>query len=232
MSAGAPLGLAVPLYDEAAGCVAVVRGLRRTFAEAGEPLRLALVNNGSRDGTAARVDALCAGTEDIPLHLATNAGYGGGILAGLAALHTPWLGWVWGDGQIGPDRVLEAWRLARANPGALVKVRRVGREDGLARAVNSRVYNAAMRGLFGVGTSDVNGCPKILPRALLVGMELRSTDWFLDPECVLKAQAMGVPIVELDAVMGPRRAGRSKVRWTTSLRFARQMLAWKLGWRP
>lgn len=221
------LGLVLPLYDEAAGVEAVVRALHGAFEEAAEPLRLVLVNNGSRDGTGPIVDRLAAELGCVALHLPQNAGYGGGILAGLALLDTERVGWAWGDGQVAPNEVLAVARLARQHPEALCKARRVRREDGLRRALNSRIYNRTMRGLFGVGTADVNGCPKVLRRALLTRLGLQARDWWLDAECVLRAQALGVPLVEVDVVMGPRRAGRSKVRWTTSLAFAARMARWR-----
>ena len=226
------LGLAVPLYDEADCCEAVVRGLVSTLASAGIPTTLALVNNGSTDGTGAIIDRLARTLPGCQaLHLTANAGYGGGILAGLASLATPILGWFWGDGQIGPDAVVAAYRLLTDEGLDLAKARRVRRHDGLQRAAISRVYNTVMRLGFGLPSDDCNGCPKLLTRAALDRVAPRSRDWFLDPEVMLRAAELGLRWGEVDAVMQARAGGSSKVRWSTSVEFARRLLAWRRGVR-
>lgn len=226
-------GLVLPLYDEADCCEAVVRDLLAAFDAARVPVRLMLVNNGSSDATPAIINRLSV---ELPactaLHLSPNAGYGGGILAGLAALNTPVLGWYWGDGQVEPAVVVAAYQKLRDEGLDLVKARRVERQDGTQRAVVSRVYNAVMRLGFGLPTDDTNGCPKLLTRRALEQIAPRSRDWFLDPEVMLRAAELGLRWGEVDAVMRARTGGSSKVRWSTSVEFAQRLWAWKRGQRP
>lgn len=222
------LGLAVPLYDEADCCEAVVRALHATLRAAGLDFTLALVNNGSTDATGPLIDALA---RELPglrvLHLSPNAGYGGGILAGLAALDTPLLGWYWGDGQVEPGAVVAAYRKLLDEDLDLVKARRVQRQDGLQRALVSRVYNTVMRHGFALPTTDVNGCPKLLTRAAFQRIAPTSRDWFLDPELMLRAAELGLRWGEVDTVMLPRPGGSSKVRWSTSVEFAVRLWGWR-----
>ncbi|MCK6525211.1 glycosyltransferase family 2 protein [Myxococcota bacterium] len=226
------LGLVLPLYDEATNVERTVRGLHAALGAVGAPFLLLMVDNGSTDDTPRLVDALAAELGHEALHLSPNAGYGGGVLQGLRALRTPALGWSWGDGQIDPEVVAQVWsQLGR--PGVqLAKARRVRREDGPTRAVVSGAYNLVTRRAFGLGTTDTNGCPKLMTRGLYERLELASTDWFLDPELMLKAQALGVQAAEVDAVMRPRVGGASKVRAQTLWEFTRHLWAWRRGWRP
>jgi len=191
------------------------------------------VNNGSRDGTAAILNRLAVAHDAVKaIHLAENAGYGGGILAGLNALDTPVLGWCWGDGQVAPEVVVEAFRLLVEGGHDLVKARRTVREDGAQRLAVTKVYNAVMGLGFGLDTTDVNGCPKLMTRRAFEALQLRSLDWFLDPECLLKANDLSLSFAEVDAVMRPRSGGASKVRGETVSEFLRHLWAWKRGWRP
>ena len=191
------------------------------------------MNNGSRDGTPAIVNRLAVEQEAVQaVHLSENAGYGGGILAGLHRLDTPVLGWCWGDGQVEPEVLVEAFRVISGGGVDLVKARRVVREDGLQRQVVTTVYNRVMRHGFGLDTDDVNGCPKLLTRRAFEALELRSLDWFLDPECLLKAHQLGLRVAEVDAVMRPREGGASKVRGETITEFLGHLWAWRRGWRP
>ena len=234
MSAATPprLGLVLPLYVEEANAERTVRGLHAALSQVGAPFTLVMVDNGSTDDTPQLVDALAAELGHEALHLRPNAGYGGGVLHGLRALNTPCLGWSWGDGQIEPEVVAQVWAQL-AHPGVqLAKARRVRREDGPTRAAVSRAYNLLTRRGFGLDTTDANGCPKIMTRALFERLDLTSTDWFIDAELMLKAQALGAKVAEVDAVMRPRIGGASKVRAATLWEFTRHLWAWRRGWRP
>ncbi|MCB9764426.1 MAG: glycosyltransferase family 2 protein [Alphaproteobacteria bacterium] len=227
------LGLAIPLYDEEACCEQVTLDLLAALKAAHIPARLALVDNGSSDRTTELVNRLAVAHDAVTaVHLEQNAGYGGGILAGLRALDTPFLGWCWGDGQVDAAVVVAAWRKLRAGRFELVKARRVERQDGRQRQLVTTLYNTLMRAAFALPTGDVNGCPKLFTRDAWERLDLRSTDWFLDPELMLKAQALGLRWAEVDAVMRPRPGGASKVRRETMVEFARRLWAWKRGWRP
>ena len=166
------------------------------------------------------------------VHLSENAGYGGGILAGLHRLQTPVVGWCWGDGQVEPAIVVEAFLMLVDQRLDLVKARRTVREDGMQRRIVTRVYNTTMQAAFGLDTSDVNGCPKLMTQRAFDRLQLRSLDWFLDPECLLKASESGLSIGEVDAVMRARSGGASKVRGETITEFLRHLWAWRGGWRP
>ncbi|MCB9744715.1 MAG: glycosyltransferase family 2 protein [Alphaproteobacteria bacterium] len=227
------LGLSIPLYDEEDCCEAVVEELLSALRAGRVACTLALVNNGSRDGTAAILNRLSLRHDNVrALHLEQNAGYGGGILTGLRSLRTPTLGWLWGDGQVEPAVVVEAYRKLRAEDLDLVKARRVRREDGWQRLVVTKAYNAVMDLGFGLGSDDINGCPKLLTRRAYDRLGLSSTDWFLDPECMLKAEELGLRWGEVDAVMHPRAGGSSKVKGETVIEFAHHLRAWRRGWRP
>lgn len=227
------LGLAIPLLDEADGCAREAGALAAALDAAGIRFRLMLVDNGSRDGTGEIVDRLA---RDLPgvraLHLRENAGYGGGILAGLAALDTPWRGWHWGDGQVRPEVVVAACeRLARGDV-AFVKARRLQREDGWQRRLISAAYNRVACPALGVPVPDVNGCPKIFTAEALARLAPRSRDWLLDLEVVYGAVRANLPWAEVPAVMHRRQGGASKVRLATVTEFMRGMTQARLGRPP
>ena len=233
MSTGPSLGLSIPLYEEEADCERVVTALDDALTAAGIPHALHLVDNSSSDGTPRIVNRIAATRPTCKaLHLTPNAGYGGGILAGLRGLRTDIVGWYWGDGQIGPEVVVACYRTMVDGDHALVKAHRTERRDGLQRLVVSRFYNGLMRAAFAAPVRDVNGCPKLLRREVYEQLAPRSTDWFLDPEVVLTAAERGLVWAEVTAVMAPRDGGASKVRGDTLQEFLANLWAWRGGWRP
>jgi GT2 family glycosyltransferase len=227
------LGLSIPLFDEEADCERVVTALDETLKSAGIPHALHLVDNGSTDRTPAIVNRLAATrTHCRALHLTPNAGYGGGILAGMRSLKTDIVGWYWGDGQIAPEVVVDCYKVLLDTGRPMAKAYRSERHDGHQRLAVTTVYNTLMRLGFGVAARDVNGCPKLFRRQAFESLALASTDWFLDPEAVLKAAELGLQWAETPAIMSPRLGGASKVRGETLREFLRNLWAWRRGWRP
>ncbi len=226
------LGLAIPLYNEEALADSVVTAIDDALTAAGIPHVLHLVDNGSTDATPGIVNRLAATRETCRArHLTPNAGYGGGILAGLRGLETDIVGWTWGDGQVGPEVLVACYEAMVAAEAPLAKASRTERQDGLQRRAVTRIYNTLMRLAFDVPLHDVNGCPKLVRREVLAQLDPTSSDWFLDPEVVLKAAELGLRWTEVTAVMQPRAGGASKVRGDTLREFVGNLWAWKRGER-
>lgn len=226
------LGLAIPFFNEEEAAETVITELREALRGARIPHAIALVNNGSKDSTGKILNRLAARDESLlVLHLEENGGYGGGILAGMRQLQTPIVGWMWGDGQVAARVVVDTYE-ALVNTGAeLAKAQRVQRDDGRQRWAVSKAYNLVMR-TMGSKLSDANGCPKLFTRETWEALDARSTDWFLDPEVVLKALEKGLVWTEVEAVMQARAGGASKVHRETVVEFVKHLRDWRSGWRP
>lgn len=228
----ADLSLVIPCFDEEGSVRGTATELVRAFRDAGAALELVLVDNGSTDRTGRVIDELL--DEGFPVRKVTvevNQGYGYGVLCGLRASTGHLVGFMGADGQIEPRDVVRAYQVAaRAKTPKLVKVRRRLRLDGIVRGIVSSGYNLAAAALFGgLGSRDINGSPKILPRHVAAAMDLRSHDWFLDAEVLIKAKRMGLPVYDLNVIGQRREEGASHVRASTCWEFARNLLRYRFG---
>jgi glycosyltransferase involved in cell wall biosynthesis len=232
------LMLALPCYNEADGLRTTVTHLTRAFRERQVEVVLVLVDNGSTDGTGAVIDALIAdGLPVIKETVSVNQGYGHGVRRGLRRCQGRLVGFVCADGQVEPEDVVRIYELAaRSTPAALVKVRRRFRKDGAARKIVSIVYNAVTSVMFpGLGSIDINGNPKILPREHVEAMRLESSDWFLDAEVMIKAKRLGLPVIEVDVPARMREGGASNVGPGTCWEFVVNLFKYRFtsaGRRP
>lgn len=218
------LGLVVPLYNEVSLCGASVRALVACLDGVGAPYQLLLVDNGSTDGTWGLLQELCRSSPSVRmLRLSHNEGYGGGILSGLAQLDTPLLGWHWGDAQIEPGVVVQAWRVLEAEHLDMVKTRRIHREDGKQRALISTLYHAFAAHFSRVKTSDINGCPKILTRESWARIHASHQGWLLDFQVMTRAESLRLKVGEVQATMRAREGGSSHVRLHTLGEFVTNM---------
>lgn len=234
MSPAPALSLVLPCYDEEDVVEKTVEDLFAAFGRAGKTLEIVAVDNGSDDRTGEILERLSRKHPTLlTVRVPVNLGYGHGILEGMPRATAPWVGILCADGQVAPEDVARVFLAAEGSvEPALFKVRRRFRRDGLRRKIVSVVYNLLMAGLFpGLGSIDVNGNPKFLPRISLEQMRLESSDWFLDAEMMLEARRLGLRVVETDVAGFARAGGASNVRASTCLEFARNILRARFGKR-
>lgn len=239
VTGGPALSLVMPCYNEEAIVGQTVRRIVIAFERAAIPLEVVAVDNGSTDRTGEVLENLSRRYSSVkPLRVETNIGYGFGVLTGLGACQAPWVGVLAADGQVDAEDVVRLYEGAvAAGVPVLAKARRRFRLDGLARKVVSIAYNFLFR-LFWprVASLDINGLPKILPRDVVEVMALTSKGWCLDPEVMLKAFHLGLPILEYNVFARMRGSGLSHVRastcseflwWMLRNRFSGDLKAWR-----
>ena len=232
---GPDLSLAIPCYNESAVVKTTVRDLVEAFGRSDTSIELVLVDNGSTDDTGAIIDGLVAeGHPIVKREVAINEGYGNGVLVGLASCTGRTVGFICADGQVDARDVVKLYEaVARSSTPKLAKVRRRFRMDGAKRKVVSIIYNGFANVVFmGLQSIDINGNPKIFPREYLERMDLRSTDWFLDAEVMLRAKQLGLPVFEMNVFAQMRPDGESHVRSSTIWEFILNLLRWRFRTPP
>lgn len=208
------LSLTIPVYNEQGNILPLVQAFKE--ARTGEnpcPFELILVNNGSQDDSARELHQAKGDAEWIRILTVTpNRGYGGGIQAGLRAAHVAatHLGWMPADLQYSIEDLQKVWRGVEKQPHALHKGRRTERLDNSQSQLISRTYTRMAKQMLGLQIADVNGLPKIFPRALFerISFELAS-DFLLDGQICLVAQLLDYPTFEHEVTFHARRAGVS-----------------------
>ncbi len=237
-AAAAPeLSLVIPCYNEESNIDYVIPRLLSAFEKAGIRFEIVAVDNGSRDRTGELLARLAAAHPGVvvPVRVEVNQGYGFGLLSGFPVARAPWICMLPADGQVDAEDVVRLYDAVVASGGPVLgKVRRRFRMDGLRRKVVSIVFNLFVRILWpSLASLDVNGAPKILPAELIRAMELRSKNWLLDAEIMIKAHYMGVRVLELNVFARMRGSGVSHVRGETIAEFIRSLLLFRFspGWR-
>jgi dolichol-phosphate mannosyltransferase len=226
------LSLVLPCYNEADVIRNTATRLVKVFHENDVNLELILVDNGSQDETGQIIDQMVAeGMPIIKETVVVNQGYGNGILCGLRNCRGRYVGFLCADGQVEAHDVGKVYEIAaNAKSPHLVKVRRRFRMDGLVRKIVSIIYNLLTALIFGgLGSIDINGNPKIFPREYLERMNLRSKDWFLDAEVMIKAKSLGLSVFEMNVIAQMREGGKSNVHGSTIREFIGNLLRYRFG---
>ncbi|HSC29713.1 MAG TPA: glycosyltransferase family 2 protein [Vicinamibacterales bacterium] len=226
------ISLIMPCFNEQDVIPYTIPQLVGAFEQAGHRLELVACDNGSTDRTGEIIRRFVA--EGLPvLHhsVERNEGYGNGILQSIPRCSAPWVGVIPADGQVDPEDAARLFTIVKPTDGMVLgKVRRRFRMDGLTRKVVSVFYNAFVWLLWPrLGSIDVNGTPKILHRDVLAAMDLRSKNWFLDPEMMIKAHYLGVRVLEMNVFARMRSNGLSHVRASACLEFCVNLLRFRFG---
>jgi hypothetical protein len=198
----------IPALDEEAAIGGVVRAISRQLVQ-----EVIVVDNGSRDGTAAAAIAAGAAVIREP-----QRGYGSACLAGAhAACQADILVFLDGDGSDDPaemPRVLQP--LLQGQADLVLGSRTAGQDDhsGLTpqQRVGNLVVTSLVRVLYGLALSDIGPFRAITqPAFQALGMQHKTYGWPV--EMVVKAAKKGYRVVEVP-VSCHRRIGRSKVAGT------------------
>ena len=198
----------VPVHDEAASIVAVAEGLLTVLPEVADAWDLVLVDDGSRDGTAALVDRLAAMRDGVRVvRHAANRGYGAAVRSGIAAARGEWVFFTDGDGQFDPAVLGDVVRVLGDADAVLGW--RATRADTWRRRVFTRAWNALVRRLLGVPVRDVNCAVKLFRRGLVDEGALRADGGAISAELLVQLVRRRARVVELAVPHLPRRAGRA-----------------------
>ena len=201
-----------PAYNEEEHVAAMVQQAVDILPRYASDLEITVVDDGSRDGTAATADALAARHPAVrAVHHARNRGYGAAVRTGLAAATKDFVFYTDGDQQFD---IADLGRLIAVLEGADAVVGyRLVRRDPWRRRVIAWVYNRLIRLLFGGGFRDVDCAFKLFRRGvfeLVPPTSIRSNGAFFSAELLLTLRAAGLSVRQVGVPHYPRLAGLPK----------------------
>jgi len=203
------LTVVIPAWNERDNLESLLPSLKGILVRLSAPWEIVVVDGGSTDGTpeAARRH----GARVIPQ---TERGYGGALLAGLAAAHTPYLVTMDADLSHPPLFLEEFWRrrdeaqvliASRYVPGGKAQMSRFRR---LLSLILNRTYSA----LLSVPVRDLSSGFRLYHREALLALKPAARDFDFLEEVLVGAYRQGGRVLEIPFHYMPRRAGRSHVR--------------------
>lgn len=205
------LSVFFPAYNDAPSLPPLLRKTFEVLQESVADYEVIVVNDGSRDKTAAVLDQLQ--TEHGPfLRVVTHAenrGYGGALRSGFAAAAKDFVFYTDGDGQYDPCEIPRLLELVGPGTG-LVNGYKLERHDPAHRIWIGRIYNYCARLLFRIRIRDIDCDYRLIRRALLEKIQLTSTSGTICVELVRKLELSGCHVAEVGVHHYARRHGKSQ----------------------
>ncbi len=203
------LSVVVPVYNEQDSLQPLLEEIEAALG--GIDYEVLFVDDGSSDGTAARLAALKAAFPRLRvLRHARNYGQSAAIASGVEAARGTWIATLDGDGQNDPADIPRLRALAQEGGGErplLVVGWRRRRQDGWLRRLSSRVANGVRSRLLGDGTPDTGCGLKLFRRDLFLALPRFDHMHRFLPALVLRE---GGEVRSVAVNHRPRRGGRSK----------------------
>lgn len=198
-----------PAYHDAATIGGLVAFTDAVLARVTDDYEILVVNDASRDGMAAVLEASAARFPRLKVitHL-TNRGYGGALQSGFAHASKELIFYTDGDGQYDPTEILAL--LPHLEGADLVNGYKLRRADALYRVVIGRLYHGTAKLLFGLKVRDVDCDFRLVRRSMMRQVHLVSMKGSICCELIKKLQREGCRIVEVPVHHYPRVSGRSQ----------------------
>jgi len=207
LASSVEISAVMPAFNEEANLEQSVGRMTAALATQARTFEVIVVDDGSRDGTAAVLERL------KPIHPSlrvvrhpVNRGYGAALRSGFAAARYPWIFLEDADNQFDPADV--AALLARAADADIVAGYRKQRRDPLARRLNAWAFFTLVTILFGRLARDVNCAFKLMRRDLLERMDLHSEGALINTEVFVLARQLHARVVEVPIHHYARTSGR------------------------
>jgi glycosyltransferase involved in cell wall biosynthesis len=207
-TADVDITVTVPLYNEAENVPILYERVRAAMEALGRSWELVLVNDGSKDGTAAALDTIAAGDPHVTVvHFKRNFGQTAAFMAGLdharGSIVVPM------DGDLQNDPADIGKLLSKLDEGFdVVSGWRKDRKDNpMKRNLPSRVANTIISRVSGVPLHDYGCSLKAYRRDVLEGVKLYGEMHRFVP---IYASWNGARVTEMEVTHHQRLYGESK----------------------
>jgi glycosyltransferase involved in cell wall biosynthesis len=225
------LSVVFPAYNDGGTIASMVVTALIAARQVCADFEIIVVNDGSRDHTAAVLDELARRYPELRvIHHEHNRGYGGALRSGFAAATREWVFYTDGDAQYNPLE-LPSLVAALADGVDVVNGYKISRSDPFHRKLIGRLYHHVTRLAFGFHLRDVDCDFRLIRRVLFERIPLESDGGTICVEMVKKFQDAGVVFVEVPVHHYPRPYGNSQFfNWRPVFRAVGQLavLWWKL----
>ncbi len=205
------ISVVLPAYNEEDSIEKAARAALEFLPTCFTDHEVLVVDDGSRDATAAVVEKLAREHPTLRLlRHEQNQGYGAAIATGFTAARGELIFYTDSDNQFDIRELKDTVPLLE--DADVVFGFRVYRYDSVTRCLLSWIYNRLVRVLFLVKVRDVDCAFKLFKREVVEQLHFESRDFFIDTEMAARVSHLGSRLVEKGVRHYPRTAGSTTVR--------------------
>jgi glycosyltransferase involved in cell wall biosynthesis len=203
--------MVIPMFNEELNIEHAVNAAVEALAQYAGDYEVLIVDDASTDASPAMVAARAAENPRIRMiRHPKNRKLGGSLKSGFAAATKDLVLYMDADLPFDPDVLGRAIRAMEVTGADVIAGYRHDRTmEGWRRTLYSYVYNALIGVLFGWPHRDINFSFKLMKRAVLEAIDLKSEGSLIDAELIVKAKNRGFAIQQIGLDYFPRMRGTS-----------------------
>lgn len=210
------ISIVLPVHNEAGHVTSVVQSYLEALAKIPNPHEIILVTNGCTDSSKEICAELAQQQSSIRVRDTPQPGWGRAVRLGLLEARGDILCYTNLSRTTADDLTLMLlYAIAHAN--VVVKANRKIRDSWLRR-LGSLLYNLECRSLFDLPAWDINGTPKVFPRAFDKLLSLTRDDDLIDAEFNVICRREGYGMLEVPIFSSRRHSGRSTTNYISAFR--------------
>jgi glycosyltransferase involved in cell wall biosynthesis len=201
------LSIVLPAHNEEDNIRSAVDKARSVATRLCDDYEIVVVNDGSKDRTAAIVNEMH--DADPRVRLVThevNRGYGEALRTGFESATLDLVFFTDADNQFDLDEIEQF--LHHIETVDVVCGYRIERQDPLIRRFFAKGWNVLVRALFYVPVRDIDCAFKLFRRTVFDRIDLESIGAMVNTELMVKVARSGASVVEIGVTHLPRTAGR------------------------
>ena len=199
-----------PAYNDGATIGGLVGEALNLLPQFTNDFEVIVVNDGSTDETAERLDALAKSHAQVRVvHHPRNLGYGAALRSGFAHAQKELIFYTDGDGQYDVRELSALYPLLTPDID-VVNGFKIQRSDSPQRKVAGRLYNRLARLLFDLPIRDVDCDFRLLRRRVVLPLQLNVSSGAICVELVRQLHANGCRFAEAPVHHYARPHGRSQ----------------------
>jgi glycosyltransferase involved in cell wall biosynthesis len=211
------VSIILPVYNQGDHLDAICRGYTTALKKLPHPYEILLVVNGPcRDDSLGVSRRIAEHDARIRVIHSAKGGWGLAVKKGMEASRGDLICYT-NSARTQPSDLVLSILYAIAHPDTVIKANRKIRE-GWRRRLGSLLYNLQGRALFDLLVWDINGTPKVFPRAYEKLLELKSDDDMIDMEFNMIVRREGYPILEVPILSTKRHGGKSTTNMGSAFR--------------
>jgi len=201
------ISVILPAFNEGENIEAVISSILKFLPALTNQYEIIVVNDGSKDNTGKIANKLARMHKEIVvIHHPFNEGYGTALRSGFKAAKGDLVFFTDADGQFD---IKELPKLTVSIKDAdIVCGYRIRRADPLLRRVNAKLYNLAIRLLFGLKVLDIDCAFKLFRREVIQSLNLKSTGALINAELLILAKKRGYVVRQVGVNHYPRVKGK------------------------
>jgi glycosyltransferase involved in cell wall biosynthesis len=220
------LSVFYPAYNDEGSIRPLVEKTLNLLPSLTDDFEIIVVNDGSRDNTAAILDEMARTLPNVRvIHHPNNRGYGGALRSGILTAAKDWVFYTDGDAQYDVNELCDLVALVRDDMD-VVNGYKLKRSDNRRRIILGGIYKRLSRLLFSLPIRDVDCDFRLMRRAVVQSIDLRSTSGVVCTELIYKLAQSGARFVEMPVHHYPRLHGESQFfNWRSVAKTARDFFA-------